>query len=332
MSLQPETMLERTMPLNGTNSYEKQELRKRLPENRSTSDDSALRFFVIGDWGETTPMLQRTVKAMAERATQAPIQFVMSVGDNFYPCGVRNTQDEQFLTKWADVFLRHQSLCVPWHVCLGNHDYDGNPKAQIDFTWSERNSGGYWQCPAENHEFSYPLPGGGHAEFFALDTNGCQYCVQRSYPKLFTEMKTNMGVLSDKLSESRATWKIVFGHHPAYTHGQRHHGESRCLREECGLDEVLTSRGVNAYFCGHEHAFQHHHVQGVDHFGCGASGADYCGFYRGLSKIPAPVGWADQDLNAGFVEVSLTKYTMLVSFISADGAVIRTVEQHLVED
>merc|ERR1712187_647429 len=98
--------------------------------------------------------------------------------------------------------------------------------------------------------------------------------LHHSYPSLLPELQTEVGVLGSKLSSSNATWKIVFGHHPLYTQGKRHHTEAQILREQCGLDEVLAKNLVSAYFCGHEHVFQHHRSQDVDHFGCGASGAE----------------------------------------------------------
>ena len=41
-------------------------------------------------------------------------------------------------------------------------------------------------------------------QFFALDTNGN------------ADWKNQLIWLDDELSQSKATWKIVFGHHPTY--------------------------------------------------------------------------------------------------------------------
>merc|ERR1712187_88680 len=134
--------------------------------------------------------------------------------------------------------------------------------------------------------------------------------------------------LQKKLSASQATWKVVFGHHPVYNKGRRHHTEGRLLRDQYGLDDCLTSGGAQAYFCGHEHNFQHHRCKGIDHFGCGASGAEYAGFYRGLGGSTAP-GWFDEGAQAGYVEVSLTSCMMTVSFVAATGSIIQTVQRPL---
>jgi 3',5'-cyclic AMP phosphodiesterase CpdA len=240
--------------------------------------------------------------------------------------------DRQFKEKWSDVFLRYRSLRVPWQVCLGNHDYEGDPTAQISFTNGARNPGSLWQCPAENYKFTHPLPGGGHAEFFALDTNGCQEGVRNAYPHSLCDLQTQVTELGEKLSSSEATWKIVFGHHPMYNKGARHSIEGHLLREGCHLEETLTSNGAIAYFCGHEHVFQHHRSMGIDHFGCGASGAEYSGFYGGRCEDNTCPGWVDEKDNIGFVEVSLNTTSMYVSFISADESVIHTIHRPLVAE
>ena len=43
------------------------------------------------------------------RQTQRPA-FVLALGDNFYPKGVKNVTDRQFKDVWEDVFLKYPSL------------------------------------------------------------------------------------------------------------------------------------------------------------------------------------------------------------------------------
>jgi len=86
---------------------------------------------------------------------------------------------------------------------------------------------------------------------------------------------------------------------------------------------MLTS----AYFCGHEHAFQHHHVSVVDHFGCGAADAVGLGLLGGSKPIEVShPGWIDES-HAGFVEVALTARRMEVSFVSTRDGVIHSIER-----
>jgi hypothetical protein len=47
--------------------------------------------------------------------------------------GVDNAEDSQFHTQWRVIFLQpaYRYLHVPWRMVLGNHDYMGEPEAQI---------------------------------------------------------------------------------------------------------------------------------------------------------------------------------------------------------
>lgn len=287
-----------------------------------------LRFFVIADWGRPTQQIHQLAAAMAARARCLSPQFVLALGDNFYPSGVKSVSDPNWKRCWEDVFLVHKALRVPWRVCLGNHDYDGNPKAQVDFTTSANNPGGLWQCPAENYSFTCPLAGWESAEFFALDTNGCQASLHRRYHGIGEQTRRNVASLQERLAASTATWKLVFGHHPVYSRGARYHSEGRVLGKDYGLASTLVSGGAQAYFCGHEHVFQHFTVDGVEHLGCGAAGVDdHPGFYKGPGGTELP-GWTDLD-NNGYVEVALTPGSMEASFVNVAGEVIHSVQRSL---
>jgi len=96
-----------------------------------------------------------------------------------YEDGCMSVNDPQFNTKWFQVFIRpFLSLQVPWKVCLGNHDYYGNPQSQIDYTKHPANYRGLWQCPSNNYNFKVNDLGQEDAgcanplvEFFCIDTN-----------------------------------------------------------------------------------------------------------------------------------------------------------------
>ena len=83
-----------------------------------------LTFFALGDFGHNCKQTHRVAAAMDAyaRAVAKP-SFVLGLGDNFYPTGVTSVRDPHFKHTWADVFLVHEALRVPWHMVLGNHDY-----------------------------------------------------------------------------------------------------------------------------------------------------------------------------------------------------------------
>jgi hypothetical protein len=126
---------------------------------------------------------------------------------------------------------------VPWKVALGNHDYDGDYYAQIEFTNSPLNPMGLWECPAKNymfekqirsatildeHQASFLETSRIDVAFFCLDSNGAQASVCKRHPRMKEDLRDNIRELSEKLADCKAKWKIVFAHHPMYTKVKMH--------------------------------------------------------------------------------------------------------------
>lgn len=70
--------------------------------------EESLNFITIGDWGRTrssgVPNKQDDVaRQMDIWAREHNLEFILTLGDNFYPDGVFSSDDEQFETKWRNV-------------------------------------------------------------------------------------------------------------------------------------------------------------------------------------------------------------------------------------
>ena len=103
----------------------------------------AVSFLVVGDWGHAGEGAQRAVAAqMAAAARSTKADFVISVGDLFYPDGVASVDDPQWRTSFEDVYAQF-ALYIPWYVVLGNHEYRGNPQAIVDYGRRARR----WRMP-----------------------------------------------------------------------------------------------------------------------------------------------------------------------------------------
>merc|ERR1712100_361800 len=100
---------------------------------------------------------QRVAKSMKERATKYPPEFILSLGDHFYPGGIDvhcGKTDENPNYQWNKMFediYDNKTLGVDWMGTLGNHDYGGTCfvkgwDQQIAYTWSES---GRWVMPAQ---------------------------------------------------------------------------------------------------------------------------------------------------------------------------------------
>jgi O-acetyl-ADP-ribose deacetylase len=107
-----------------------------LPAAPRGDDGPLCSFLAIGDWGVNDSRVpQRLAANMAAWCASKggpPPDFILALGDNFYPSGVSSVFDPAFTKRWADVFPRaFPCLAVPWCIILGNHDYGLDPDAQV---------------------------------------------------------------------------------------------------------------------------------------------------------------------------------------------------------
>jgi acid phosphatase len=104
-----------------------------LPAVPASARSASASFLVVGDWGREGTSKQREVAtAMGRRAEEMATRFVVTTGDNFYEDGVMSATDPLWRTSFEDVYTA-PSLHRPWYGVLGNHDYRGNPAAQLDY-------------------------------------------------------------------------------------------------------------------------------------------------------------------------------------------------------
>ena len=101
----------------------------------ATVAPGALVFLTVGDWGMRLPSAKAVAKQMGLWAELHGAAFVVSVGDNFYPYGVKDVHDRQFETTFERMYSA-KALQIPWYLVLGNHDYafngrKGNTTAQL---------------------------------------------------------------------------------------------------------------------------------------------------------------------------------------------------------
>lgn len=254
----------------------------------SLSQAASQGFLLFGDFGVGNDD-QRTVgKGMVKFCSTHDCGFVIGLGDNFYPAGVRSAEDSKWKTHFLDIY---QPLGLTFYASLGNHDYAGNVPAQIEFTQKSN----LWQMPDRYFKFTK-----GDIEFFALDTN------------VFEEPQRKW--LKEALDQSAAKWKIVYGHHPIYSYGT--HGNTRVLVKY--LLPMLRGK-ADYYLCGHEHDRQlllepvGPEKKSPPMVISGAAGQT-----RKTQKGPMSE-WASDTL--GFAHLQLGDTENRLSFVNAEGAV-----------
>lgn len=258
------------------------------------ADKSYLDFFAVGCAGSGNQGQHKLAELMAGTAEKQNASFVLYLGDNFYGAGVKSVTDKQWKTKFEDVFSQ-PSLAIPFYAVLGNHDYLRNPQAQVEYTALSTR----WKMPERYYTFSRTLADGTLADFFALDTE----------PIHQGGGKEQIAWLEDKLSNSNADWKIVFGHHPVYTGDKLHRGKTRNVKE--ALEPLLIRYGVRLYLSAHSH-----NIEVMREL----SGVNYV--ISGAGSRPRNVYWGEDTRFAyaaiGFTSLQVSKENIGVQVIGLD--------------
>ena len=279
---------------------------------KKETSKNQLRFMVFGDWGRNGEDNQReTAKEMGIVAKTFKPAFIVSTGDNFYPSGVRSTRDHAWLASFEEIYTAH-SLQTDWYVVLGNHDYKGEPQAEIDYTEVDRR----WNMPA--HYFSKTVFIGGDTTqgvlMVFIDTTPLlsQYYFDEDHQKVKTQDTAQQRIWVEKtLREAPANikWKFVFGHHPLFTGGGRmKSSESEEMKKL--FRPIFLKYHVNAYICGHDHSLQYIKPEGFTHYFVSGAGSET------TPAIVHPEGGQFSKSENGFMNFTITKDQMQVNVIS----------------
>ena len=279
-----------------------------------------LRFMVFGDWGRNGEDNQKQVaRAMGVVAKKFNPEFIVSTGDNFYPNGVRSTRDHNWIASFENIYTS-QSLQTDWYIVLGNHDYRGEPQAEIDYSGIDRR----WNMPARYYS---------KIVFINDDTTQGLLLVFIDTTPFLSESYLNNKFhmegqdsakqkiwLEKTLSEAPANikWKFVFGHHPVYTGGGRMKA-LETLEMKKIFQPVFEKYHVNAYICGHDHNLQYIKPPGFTHYFVSGAGSE-------LSRtFVHPEGGIFARAENGFMNITVSSKQMHVSMVNYKGENIYSV-------
>jgi len=240
-------------------------------------------FYSIGDWGKLTQGLFASAKSMGLLSQTKKPDFILSLGDNFYPDGVTSTTDDKWESTWRRIFV-HPNLFCPWYSILGNHDYILNPEAQIDYYKEKRDT--RWIMPSRYYHFT-KIFGDKTLQIICLDTVeldliSTQYLLPKSVIRRekISQSKSDAQLLwlEQTLMNSKADWLIVIGHYNMYTGGW--HGSNRNLINM--LKPIFIKYQVDMYFAGHCHNLEHLTDSGIEYIisGSGAKTGNTSQIYQ----------------------------------------------------
>ena len=229
---------------------------KQLPKSNTVIEKTNFNFFVLGDWGRDGKFNQQEVAGqMIEQAKRSAPSFIMVTGDNFYEDGVKDIYDDHWKASYEDIY-KELTKKYPWYVSLGNHDYRGNPQAEIDYHTINKN----WNMPDRYYTTVVKTNNGQKVRLICIDTSpyySDYYMVKNMAGVKTQDTAAQMRWIETTLANTKEPWKIVFGHHPVYSAALRGGTPELISR----LVPLLEKYKVQAYICGHDHNLQHNHPQ-----------------------------------------------------------------------
>lgn len=276
-------------------------------------EDFPLNFIAIGDWGRSGESHQAEVaKQMGEWATTNPNNFVISVGDNFYPAGVVSEHDPLWHYSFENIYTAHALQCN-WYPILGNHDYGSDPDAQVRYSKVSRR----WNMPARYYSKEIKL---GRTKdkvlFVFIDTN--------PFARDETEQtEQQLAWINETLANASAEvkWKIVVGHHPYFTVGPRiTNYDTLAVRKI--LADTLKKHKVDMYLSGHDHSLQHLTPVGYTPQFISGAGSE-------LTPVKSGVSYSRfEAAEHGFMYFSINKDRLRAKAIGETGNVLYETDLH----
>ena len=240
-----------------------------------------------------------------------PNDFVVSVGDNFYPKGVVSEFDPLWHYSFENIYTAHSLQC-DWYPVMGNHDYHSDVDAQIRYSKISRR----WNLPSLYYSKEIALgkgkeKGSDKALLIMIDTDPFLHPDKADY--VATEMKWLNETLEKASPEVK--WKIVIGHHPFCTVGPRITNYDTITMKKA-LAKTLEDHKVDVYLSGHEHSLQHLKQEGFTHQFISGAGSE-------LTPVTAGIPYSKfQASEHGFMYFSIDAARLNVKAVNFKGDVL----------
>jgi hypothetical protein len=222
--------------------------RKVPPVFAAEPADRAVRVVGFGDFGTGSSAQHQVAASIGRLNAERPFDFGITFGDNFYPSGMVSPDEPRWHDWWDALY---GSLGLVFYPTLGNHEWYSADGAVAEIAHRSAS----WRLPAPYYSFT-----AGPVQFFAVDT---------------TEISEAQVLwLTGALAESKARWKVVYGHHQIFAPENKTAAATQTLRYMQGRLWPVIRGKVDAYLCGHQHAMAHMDTRdGVHFFMSGGGGA-----------------------------------------------------------
>jgi predicted MPP superfamily phosphohydrolase len=226
-------------------SYMSQCIPDSIEPIQSLGKNNALNVLVMGDIGQAGNRRNLSINSLEKISENTHFDMALLLGDNFYPEGIKYSVDPRWSSDFEELF-KPQIFDMPFYSILGNHDYQGNPQAQVDYTKiSDR-----WKMPSRYYSLLKSINDeqDSFLLMIMLDTTSLRRDIKRGTH----QQSAQYNWLQIQLKEADATHVVLVGHHTAYSNGK--HGDDLDM-----IDLFKSLDGfhkVDLYLNGHEHNLQ----------------------------------------------------------------------------
>jgi len=222
---------------------------------------------VIGDFGYingTDSHSEQTDLGLVieKRTNQLNYDFIVTVGDNFYPFGLDNDTDSRADIVFENTF-KMSSLNLDWYAVLGNHDLMGDMSAAL-------NLGQRFPLWKQTEPYYSKVVNIGDSELKTawIYLHSCDLvCIRPTSPECyngtkknvkFDQIQTQINWLSDSLAsfseDDQIIWKVVVIHNALFSAGEKH-GDNLDLIK--AILPILSKYKVDVVLSGHDHSVQY---------------------------------------------------------------------------
>lgn len=275
-----------------------------------------LSFFWISDLGRNGFYQQRKVaEKMGDLAQLVMPGFVIDSGDTFHGTGVESVDDPLWESNFESIY-NHPDLFCYWYPCLGNHEYDGNSQAPVDYTHKSRR----WMMPSRYYTVVKRVSDKANLRLIFLDTTPISEATHNhpdKYPDIDAQdADKQLQWLDSVLTDNKERWTVVVGHYQIYSNNSLGYGDNKDMIAK--VDPILRRHNVDFYFSGHCHTFQHIRKKGAD--------IDYV--INSSASLARPVddkmgeGTLFCSPNEGFVSCAVTDSEFHLWMVNYEGYVI----------
>ena len=214
-----------------------------FPEPARTPEPADLVFCALGNQGSGLPGQKRVADALARLAPSGPLDFVLLLGANFPPHGVTLASDPLWQERF-DAVYDPKALAVPFYPVLGAEDWHDKNHVVKEYGRMNRR----WTMKDYSYDFVVESHGK-KLHFFAADTTRLTGKIEDARTRITQRLVIH------PLEQSRADWKIVFGHHALYS-TRKDADQARLERMRLMLELWFQKFGVDLYICADDRVLQ----------------------------------------------------------------------------